>query len=84
VRPTVTAHQSGTLANVLDVFRSHNISLANIDSRPSRERNFEYYFFTDLIGHVEDENVARAIEEAKRRCLQLAVLGSYPCATETL
>jgi chorismate mutase/prephenate dehydratase len=79
-----TAHKSGALVDVLDVFRRHGINLTNIGSRPSQKRNFEYYFFTDLVGHAEDEKVKSALEEARHHCLQLAVLGSFPRAAETL
>ena len=79
-----TAHKSGALVDVLDVFRRHDINLTNIDTRPSQKRNFEYYFFTDLLGHVEDTKVQAALTEAKQHCLQLAVLGSFPRAAETL
>jgi chorismate mutase/prephenate dehydratase len=79
-----TSHKSGALVDVLDVFRKHGINLTNIDTRPSQKRNFEYYFFTDLVGHVEDANVKKALDEAKQHCLQLAVLGSFPRAVETL
>lgn len=48
--------------DVLDVFRRHDISLTNIGSRPSQKRNFEYYFFTDLLGHAEDEKVQTALD----------------------
>jgi chorismate mutase/prephenate dehydratase len=79
-----TAHKAGALVDVLDVFRRYGINLTNIDTRPSQKRNFEYYFFTDLVGHMEDENVKAALAEAKGHCLQLAVLGSFPRAVETL
>lgn len=79
-----TAHKSGALVDVLDVFRRFGINLTNIDTRPSQKRNFEYYFFTDLAGHHEDENVRLALEEVRQHCLQLAVLGSFPRAIETL
>jgi chorismate mutase/prephenate dehydratase len=79
-----TAHKSGALVDVLDVFRRFNINLTNIDTRPSQKRNFEYYFFTDLVGHIEDENVKAALAEARQHCLQLATLGSFPRGTETL
>ena len=72
------------LVDVLDVFRRYGINLTNIDTRPSQKRNFEYYFFTDLVGHMEDENVKAALAEAKGHCSQLAVLGSFPRAVETL
>lgn len=79
-----TAHKAGALVDVLDVFRRWGINLTNIDTRPSQKRNFEYYFFVDLVGHTEDEAVKRALEETKKHCLQLAVLGSFPRAAETL
>ncbi|MGC8551617.1 MAG: prephenate dehydratase [Phycisphaerae bacterium] len=79
-----TAHKSGALVDVLDVFRRYQINLTNIDTRPSQKRNFEYYFFTDMIGHAEDSSLKAAIEEVRGHCLQLAVLGSFPRAGETL
>ncbi|MGN6371117.1 MAG: prephenate dehydratase [Phycisphaerae bacterium] len=79
-----TAHKSGALVDVLDVFRKFGINLTNIDTRPSQKRNFEYYFFTDMVGHLDDENVKKALAEAKQHCLQLATLGSFPRAVETL
>jgi chorismate mutase / prephenate dehydratase len=79
-----TAHKSGALVDVLDVFRRHGINLTNIGSRPSQKRNFEYYFFTDLLGHSDDEKIKSALDEARHHCLQLAVLGSFPRAAETL
>ncbi|HTV47207.1 MAG TPA: prephenate dehydratase [Phycisphaerae bacterium] len=79
-----TAHKSGALVDVLEVFRRHNINLTNIDTRPSQKRNFEYYFFTDLVGHIEDAAVKSALEEVRGHCLQLSVLGSFPRAAETL
>ncbi len=79
-----TVHKSGALVDVLEVFRRRQINLTNIDTRPSQKHNFEYYFFTDLLGHSEDENVKTALEEARRHCLQLVVLGSFPRASETL
>ena len=79
-----TAHKSGALVDVLDVFRRFKINLTNIDTRPSQKRNFEYYFFTDLVGHVDDPAVKQALDEVKKHCLQVAVLGSFPRAVETL
>ncbi len=79
-----TAHKSGALVDVLDVFRRFNLNLTNIDTRPSQKRNFEYYFFTDIVGHSEDENLQAALKEARQHCLQIAVLGSFPRAAETL
>lgn len=77
-----TAHKAGALADVLDVFKQYNINLTNIESRPSKKRQWEYYFFMDFVGHRTDENVRKGLEEARKHCLQLSILGSFPRATE--
>jgi chorismate mutase/prephenate dehydratase len=79
-----TAHKAGALADVLDVFKLYNINLTNIESRPSRKREWEYYFFVDFLGHRTDEHVQQALDEARKHCLQLSVLGSFPRATDLL
>lgn len=73
-----TAHKTGALADVLDVLKKYNVNLTNITSRPSKKRQWEYYFFVDCVGHKLDENVIKGLEESKQHCLQLSVLGSFP------
>ncbi len=77
-----TAHRAGALAEVLNVFSKHGINLTNIDTRPSKGRNWEYYFFVDAEGHAEDANFIRAMEEAREHCGEIHVLGSFPKASE--
>ncbi|MFA9478177.1 prephenate dehydratase [Phycisphaerales bacterium AB-hyl4] len=79
-----TEHAAGALVNVLDVFRDFGLNMTHIDKRPSKRVNWEYYFFVDLVGHIEEEKVRHAIEEARKHCLQLTVLGSFPRAKEVL
>jgi len=79
-----TRHAAGALAEVLDVFKENGINLSDIEKRPSRRVNWEYYFFIDADGHADDPRMHQAIEEARRHCLQLTVLGSYPRASEVL
>ena len=79
-----TAHKAGALADVLDVFKRYNINLTNIESRPSRKRQWEYYFFVDFLGHRTDKQVQEGIQEARKHCLQLSILGSFPRAVELL
>ena len=73
-----TAHKAGALVDVLEVFRRYGLNLTNIESRPSRKREWEYYFFADFLAHKEDENIKKALQETKKHCLQLSVLGSFP------
>src|SRR4051794_29624121 len=79
-----TAHKPGALAEVLDVFKENGINLTDIEKRPSKKVNWEYYFFIDAQGHTDDAAMKKAIAEAKKHCLQLTVLGSYPRASEVL
>ena len=79
-----TAHKAGALADVLEVFKRYGINLTNIESRPSKKRQWEYYFFMDFVGHRTDEKVQMGLEEARKHCLQLSVLGSFPRAMELL
>ncbi|MDD5459300.1 MAG: prephenate dehydratase [Phycisphaerae bacterium] len=79
-----TGHKAGALADVLDVFKSYKINLTNIESRPSKKRAWEYYFFMDFVGHRTDANAIKALEESRGHCLQLSVLGSFPRANELL
>lgn len=73
-----TAHKAGALVDVLEVFRNYGLNLTNIESRPSKKREWEYYFFVDFLGHKDDEYVKEALGAARRHCLQLSVLGSFP------
>jgi len=73
-----TAHKAGALADVLEVFKSKEVNLTNIESRPSKKRQWEYYFFVDCQAHRKDEKFIACLEEVKQHCLQLSVLGSYP------
>jgi chorismate mutase/prephenate dehydratase len=79
-----TAHKAGALADVLDVFKRYDINLTNIESRPSKKRQWEYYFFVDFLGHRTEKHVQDGLAEAKEHCLQLSILGSFPRATKLL
>jgi chorismate mutase/prephenate dehydratase len=79
-----TAHKAGALAEVLEVFRDANLNLSNIANRPSKRANWEYVFFIECPGHHAEPHVAKAIEAARKHCLQLTVLGSFPRAGEVV
>jgi chorismate mutase/prephenate dehydratase len=79
-----TSHKAGALAEALGVFSQFGINLSNIASRPSRRRQWEYFFFIETEGHIQDDNVAKAIEAAREHCGEMHVLGSFPQAREAL
>ncbi|MBF0330118.1 MAG: prephenate dehydratase [Nitrospirae bacterium] len=68
----------GALYSVLIPFKAAKINLTKIESRPSKRKAWEYIFFADMLGHIDDKKVKKAIEEVKDSCLYLKHLGSYP------
>lgn len=70
----------GALHRLLEPLAKHRVTLTRIESRPSRRRKWDYVFFIDLEGHVDDKPVARALTELKARASLYRVLGSYPRA----
>ncbi len=68
----------GALYDALVPFNRMNINLTRIESRPSKRKLWDYYFFIDFIGHWEDESVKRAIEELTKTLPMVKCLGSYP------
>jgi chorismate mutase/prephenate dehydratase len=74
-------HEVGALVRTLQPFPKHGINLMKIESRPSREKPWEYIFFVDLEGHLDDAPIKRTLRELKKLCGFLKILGSYPRAT---
>lgn len=72
--------KAGALYSILRPFAKHKINLTKIESRPSKRRAWEYIFFIDMEGHIEDKGVKKAIRDLTEECLFLKVLGSYPSA----
>lgn len=79
-----TEHKAGALTEVLNVFRDFGLNLTHIDKRPSQRVNWEYDFFVDLLAHQEEDKFRQAVAEAKKHCLQLIILGSFPRASEVI
>ncbi|MCM8781694.1 MAG: prephenate dehydratase [Candidatus Omnitrophica bacterium] len=68
----------GALHDMLVPFKKNRINLTKIESRPSKKRAWDYYFFVDLEGHCQDPKVKKALKELERQATFLKVLGSYP------
>jgi chorismate mutase / prephenate dehydratase len=68
----------GALFSLLYPFEKHGLNLTNIESRPSRKKAWDYYFFIDFFGHVADPEAQAAIREIEKSALTVKVLGSYP------
>lgn len=72
------ADKVGALHESLAPFRRHRLNMTRIESRPSKRKAWEYFFFVDCDGHFKDPKVAKAIEELHQSCNFVKVLGSYP------
>ena len=70
----------GALQQALRPFGARGLNLCKIESRPSRLKPWDYYFFIDFLGHKEDEPAAEAIAELEESCTFVKCLGSYPDA----
>jgi chorismate mutase/prephenate dehydratase len=70
----------GALYLLLEPLAQNAISMTRIESRPSRRGKWDYVFFIDIEGHAQDDAVARALADLKRRASLFRVLGSYPRA----
>lgn len=68
----------GALYEFLLPFKKAKINLTKIESRPSRRKAWEYIFFVDMDGHINNKKVRKAINNIKDNCLYLKILGSYP------
>ncbi len=73
-------HKVGALHHSLAPIRQNRLNMTKIESRPSKRKAWEYFFFVDVDGHAEDRPVARAIRKLEERCSFVKVLGSYPNA----
>lgn len=68
----------GALVDMLTPFKKYSINLTKIESRPSKKRAWDYYFYVDLKGHSDNPRVKKALLELENKCKFLKVLGSYP------
>jgi len=68
----------GSLFELLKPLYDAGVDMSRIESRPSRQTNWEYVFFIDLIGHVDNKVVANALEELSARSAYFKLIGSYP------
>lgn len=75
------ASHSGALLKMLMPLAERGVNLSKIESRPSKKRPWDYYFFLDVTGHHEDPNMRAALSELKRFCPMVKWLGSYPAVS---
>lgn len=72
-----TAHQPGSLYKCLGFLAANNINVLKLESRPSRQRVWEYVFYLDFEGHRDDAPVRKALAELAEHTAFCKVLGSF-------
>ena len=77
-----TEHVPGALYRVLEVFATRNINLTKIESRPERGKPWKYIFYLDFHGHRRESKSRKTLEEMRKRCIFVKILGSYPIAPQ--
>jgi len=68
----------GALHAMLTPFAKNKINMTKIESRPSKRKAWDYYFFVDIHGHREEPKVKKALAQLEDMCKYLKILGSYP------
>ena len=75
-----TRNVPGALYEAMGCFAGREINMTKVESRPRKGKPWEYVFFVDIDGHVNDPKVAEALTDLVRRAVFVKVLGSYPRA----
>ena len=70
--------QPGSLVKALQAFDKLHVNMSKIESRPSKQRDWEYIFYVDLAGHCTEPAVADALVELEKHCSLVKMFGSYP------
>lgn len=73
-----TKHYPGALVNCLQRLSKNNINMTKLESRPIPENPWEYMFYVDFEGGLDDKNVKLALSEMEASVTFVKVLGSYP------
>jgi chorismate mutase/prephenate dehydratase len=74
------AHEVGALHKALAPFEKFKINMTKIESRPNKRKAWEYFFFVDCDGHIDDPQLKKATAQLAKDVAYLKVLGSYPNA----
>jgi chorismate mutase/prephenate dehydratase len=75
-------NEPGTLLAVLRVFAEHGLNMSKLESRPSRERAWEYVFWVDLDADTARPETQAALHALRGVTTMTRVLGCYPRAAE--
>jgi Prephenate dehydratase len=75
-------NEPGTLLAALRVFADHGLNMSELESRPSRERAWEYVFWVELDADLAAPETQAALAGLRAVTTMVRVLGSYPRASD--
>jgi len=76
-------NEPGSLYRCLGLFATAGLNMSKLESRPSRDRAWEYVFWIELDADIADLGTRAALERLRERAAMVRVLGSYPRAEAT-
>ncbi len=75
-----TTHKAGSLYHVLKHFAENDINLLKIESRPIKDKPWEYFFYIDFQGNIDEDKIISSIELIKKNSRYFKILGNYKSA----
>lgn len=70
-------HETGSLYKILEEFYNAGLNLINLESRPMEGKSWEYFFYIDVIGHLEDSAIKQVMQNIESKTTYLKILGNY-------
>lgn len=70
-------HKPGCLNDIIQNFAQKNINMLKIESRPMKDRPWEYYFYIDIEGNLNYPNVLNVVQNIQEISLYFKILGNY-------
>ncbi len=71
------SNEAGALVKAIDIIGKHKFNMTALRSRPMKEQSWQYYFYVELDANVDTPNGEKMIEELKKYCDKLKVLGTF-------
>lgn len=71
-------NRAGAVYDLIEPLNRHGVSMCKLESRPSKLALWDYFFFIDVEGHHDDDNVKKALDEIQEVSSFFRIIGSYP------
>ena len=71
-------NKAGSVFALIEPLARHGVSMVRFESRPAKQKGWEYYFYIDFVGHIDEPHVAAALQEIEAQAAFYKCLGSYP------